>query len=152
MKNYKFKINGNNYSVDINEVEGQEIKLEVNGTPYTVTVDKEMRAQRPRTTTIINSNNAAPRVSAAAGDVQRSSAPRPGSAAGGTKVTSPLPGTILDVFVNVGDQVKVGQTVVLLEAMKMEIPVVAPKDGTIASIDCAVGDPCAAGQLLATLN
>ena len=95
MKNYKFKINGNNYSVDINEVEGQEIKLEVNGTPYTVTVDKEMRAQRPRTTTIINNNNAAPRVSAAAGDVQRSSAPRPGSAAGGTKVTSPLPGTIL---------------------------------------------------------
>ena len=140
MKNYKFKINGNNYSVDINEVEGQEIKLEVNGTPYTVTVDKEMRAQRPRTTTIINNNNAAPRVSAAAGDVQRSSAPRPGSAAGGTKVTSPLPGTILDVFVNVGDQVKVGQTVVLLEAMKMENNINCGRDGVVKAVYVQKGD------------
>ena len=150
MKNYKFKINGNNYSVDINEVEGQEIKLEVNGTPYTVTVDKEMRAQRPRTTTIINNNNAAPRVSAAAGDVQRSSAPRPGSAAGGTKVTSPLPGTILDVFVNVGDQVKVGQTVVLLEAMKMENNI--DTEGTVTAVNVRKGDSVLEGEALIVVS
>ena len=113
MKNFKFKINGTDYNVDINEVEGQEIKLDVNGTPYVVTVDKEMRAQKPRTTIV--SSSPAPRVAAAAGDVQRASAPNPNSAAGGTKVTSPLPGTILDVFVNVGDQVKAGQRVVLLD-------------------------------------
>jgi biotin carboxyl carrier protein len=152
MKNYKFKINGNNYSVDINEVEGQEIKLEVNGTPYTVTVDKEMRAQRPRTTTIINSNNAAPRVSAAAGDVQRSSAPRPGSAAGGTKVTSPLPGTILDVFVNVGDQVKVGQTVVLLEAMKMENNIESDTEGTVTAVNVRKGDSVLEGEALIVVS
>ena len=152
MKNYKFKINGNNYSVDINEVEGQEIKLEVNGTPYTVTVDKEMRAQRPRTTTIINNNNAAPRVSAAAGDVQRSSAPRPGSAAGGTKVTSPLPGTILDVFVNVGDQVKVGQTVVLLEAMKMENNIESDTEGTVTAVNARKGDSVLEGEALIVVS
>ena len=73
MKNYKFKINGNDYNVDINEVDGQEIKLDVNGTPYIVTVDKEMRAQKPRTT-IVNSNPA-PRVAVASGEVQRASAP-----------------------------------------------------------------------------
>lgn len=152
MKNYKFKINGNNYSVDINEVEGQEIKLEVNGTPYTVTVDKEMRAQRPRTTTIINNNNSAPRVSAAAGDVQRSSAPRPGSAAGGTKVTSPLPGTILDVFVNVGDQVKVGQTVVLLEAMKMENNIESDTEGTVTAVNVRKGDSVLEGEALIVVS
>ena len=117
MKNYKFKINGAEYNVDINEVEGQEIKLDVNGTPYIVTVDKEMRQQKQHTTVI--SNRPAPRVAAAQGDVQRASAPNPNTAAGGTKVTTPLPGTILEVYVNVGDQVKAGQRVVLLEAMKM---------------------------------
>ena len=118
MKNYKFKINGNNYSVDINEVEGQEIKLEVNGTPYTVTVDKEMRAQRPRTTTIINNNNAAPRVSAAAGDVQRSS----------------------------------GQTVVLLEAMKMENNIESDTEGTVTAVNVRKGDSVLEGEALIVVS
>lgn len=150
MKNYKLKINGNNYSVDINEVEGQEIKLEVNGTPYTVTIDKELQAHQHRTTVI--SDRPAPRVSAAAGDVQRASAPRPGSAAGGTKVTTPLPGTILDVFVNVGDQVKSGQTVVLLEAMKMENNIEADTDGTVTAVEVRKGDAVLEGQTLVVIG
>ena len=147
MKNYKLKINGNNYNVDINEVEGQEIKLEVNGTAYTVTVDQELRAHQTRTTTVI-SDRAAPRVSAAHGDVQRASAPKPGSAAGGTKVTTPLPGTILDVFVNVGDQVKSGQTVVLLEAMKMENNIESDKDGVVKAVRVKKGDSVQEGDIL----
>ena len=150
MKNYKLKINGNNYSVDINEVEGQEIKLEVNGTPYTVTVDQELRSHQPRTTVI--SDHLAPRVSAAHGDVQRASAPKPGAAAGGTKVTTPLPGTILDVFVNVGDQVKSGQTVVLLEAMKMENNIEADTDGTVTSINVRKGDSVLEGDTLIVIS
>ena len=78
MKNYKLKINGTEYSVDINDVEGQEIKLEVNGTPYTVTVDQELHEHKTRTTVI--NDRMPPRVSAANGDVQRASAPRPGAA------------------------------------------------------------------------
>ena len=150
MKNFKFKINGTDYNVDINEVEGQEIKLDVNGTPYIVTVDKEMRAQKPRTTIV--STNPAPRVAAAAGDVQRASAPNPNSAAGGTKVSSPLPGTILDVFVNVGDQVKAGQRVVLLEAMKMENNIEADTDGTVTSVNVRKGDSVLEGDTLIVIS
>lgn len=150
MKNFKFKINGNDYNVDINEVEGQEIKLDVNGTPYVVTVDKEMRAQKPRTTVI--SNRPDPRVAAAQGDVQRSSAPNPNSAAGGTKVTTPLPGTILDVFVNVGDQVKSGQRVVLLEAMKMENNIEADTDGTVTAVNVRKGDSVLEGDTLIVIS
>jgi biotin carboxyl carrier protein len=150
MKNFKFKINGTDYNVDINEVEGQEIKLDVNGTPYVVTVDKEMRAQKPRTTIV--SSSPAPRVAAAAGDVQRASAPNPNSAAGGTKVTSPLPGTILDVFVNVGDQVKAGQRVVLLEAMKMENNIEADTDGTVTSVNVRKGDSVLEGDTLLVIS
>ena len=150
MKNFKFKINGTDYNVDINEGEGQEIKLDVNGTPYVVTVDKEMRAQKPRTTIV--SSSPAPRVAAAAGDVQRASAPNPNSAAGGTKVTSPLPGTILDVFVNVGDQVKAGQRVVLLEAMKMENNIEADTDGTVTSVNVRKGDSVLEGDTLIVIS
>ena len=150
MKNFKFKINGTDYNVDINEVEGQEIKLDVNGTPYIVTVDKEMRAQKPRTTIV--SSNPAPRVAAAAGDVQCASAPNPNSAAGGTKVATPLPGTILDVFVNVGDQVKAGQRVVLLEAMKMENNIEADTDGTVTSVNVRKGDSVLEGDTLIVIS
>ena len=150
MKNYKLKINGTEYSVDINDVEGQEIKLEVNGTPYTVTVDQELHEHKTRTTVI--NDRMPPRVSAANGDVQRASAPRPGAAAGGTKVTTPLPGTILDVFVNVGDQVKSGQTVVLLEAMKMENNIEADTDGTDTSINVRKGDSVLEGDTLIVIS
>ncbi len=146
MKEYKFKINGADYKVNINEVEGQEIKLDVNGTSYTVTVDKEMRAQKPRTSVV--KTQAAPRVAAAAsGNVQRTSGP-----ASGSKVTTPLPGTILDVFVNVGDQVKAGQRVVLLEAMKMENNIEADTDGTVTAVEVRKGDAVLEGQTLVVIG
>lgn len=150
MKNFKFKINGIDYSVDINEVEGQEIKLDVNGTPYNVTVDKEIR--QPKHTTIVSSRPA-PRVATAQGEVQRSSAPAPAAAAtAGHKVQSPLPGTILDVFVNVGDQVKSGQTVVLLEAMKMENNIEADQDGVVKSVNVRKGDSVLEGDALIVIG
>ncbi len=146
MKNYKLKINGNEYNVSINEVEGQEIKLDVNGTPYTVTVDQEIKQQKK---TVINTaTRTAPRVSAAAaGDVQKSS-----PATAGTKVTTPLPGTILDVFVNVGDEVKAGQTVVLLEAMKMENNIEADVDGKISAVKVRKGDSVLEGDILVVIE
>ena len=84
--------------------------------------------------------------------MQRASAPKPGSAAGGTKVTTPLPGTILDVFVNVGDQVKSGQTVVLLEAMKMENNIEADTEGTVTSINVRKGDSVLEGDTLIVIS
>lgn len=148
MKEYKFQINGSEYKVKINEVEGQEIKLEVNGNPYNVTIDKEVK-QKPHTT-IVSQRPA--RVSAAAGDVQRSSEPKPNTAAGGTKVQSPLPGTILDVMVKVGDQVKEGQTVAVLEAMKMENSITSDVDGTVTSVDVKPGDAVLEGATLVVIS
>lgn len=72
--------------------------------------------------------------------------------AGSVKINAPMPGKIVDVKVKVGDAVKKGQTVLVLEAMKMENDIVAPEDGTVASINAAVGSAVEAGETIATLN
>ena len=145
MKNYKLKINGNEYNVDINEVEGQEIKLNVNGTDYVVTVDQEIKQQKKAV--VRPATPAAQVAPAAGGAVQKSNAP-----AAGNKVTTPLPGTILDVFVNVGDAVKSGQTVVLLEAMKMENNIEADCDGTVKEVKVRKGDSVLEGDVLVVIG
>ena len=143
MKNFKFKINGTEYSVDINEVEGQEITLDVNGTPYKVTVDKEMKQKKQ----VVMQTRKAPQVaSATGGDIQKASSSK------GSKVTTPLPGTILDVFVNVGDKVKAGQTVVLLEAMKMENNIEADVEGTVTEVKVRKGDSVLEGDVLVVIG
>lgn len=144
MKNYKLKINGNEYNVDINEVEGQEIKLDVNGTSYIVTVDQEIKQQRKPVARPAAASQIAP---AANGSVQKGNAP-----AAGNKVTTPLPGTILDVFVNVGDTVKEGQTVVLLEAMKMENNIEADTAGTVKEVKVRKGDSVLEGDVLVVIG
>lgn len=150
MKSYKFKINGTEYNVDVNDVEGNEIKLDVNGTPYNVVVDKEMKPQRKAPTVI--ASRKAPQVSAAAGEVQRSTpAPAAGSGAG-NKVATPLPGTILDVFVNVGDKVTAGQRVVLLEAMKMENNIESDVAGTVTEVKVRKGDSVLEGDVLVVIS
>ena len=141
MKSYKLKINGNDYNVEINEVEGQEIKLDVNGTPYVVTVDQEIKQQKKPAVS-------SPRPQAA----PTAAAPKAGAAAAGAKVTTPLPGTILDVFVNVGDTVKAGQTVVLLEAMKMENNIEADTAGTIKEVKVRKGDSVLEGDILVVIG
>ena len=145
MKNFKFKINGTEYSVDINEVEGQEITLDVNGTPYKVTVDKELKQKQ-----VVMTTRTAPRVAAAPGGEVQTSAPA--SASKGSKVTTPLPGTSLDVFVNVGDKVKAGQTVVLLEAMKMENNIEADVEGTVTEVKVRKGDSVLEGDVMVVIG
>lgn len=148
MKNFKFKINGTEYSVDINEVEGQEISLDVNGTPYKVTVDKEMKQKQ-----VLIQTRKAPQVAAAQGREVQNAAPAAAASSGaGSKVTTPLPGTILEVFVNVGDKVKAGQTVVLLEAMKMENNIEADTDGTITEVKVRKGDSVLEGDVMVVIG
>jgi len=67
-------------------------------------------------------------------------------------VSASVPGKVFKVEASVGQTVKSGDTIIILEAMKMEIPVVAPEDGTVASIDVSVGDAVESGDVLATLN
>ena len=93
---------------------------------------------------------AAPAPKAAAAPA--AAAPAAKAAPGGTSVTSPMPGSVLGVKVNVGDKVSAGQTMFVLEAMKMENEIVAPEAGTIASINVSVNQSVEAGEVLATLN
>ena len=115
--------------------------ITVNGTVYNVTVEEGTGSAAPVA--------AAPKAAPKAAPV---TAAKPAGGAGAVKVTASVPGKVFKVEANVGQDVKAGDTIVILEAMKMEIPVVAPQDGTIASIDVAVGDAVENGDALATMN
>ena len=118
--------------------------ITVNGTAYDVTVEETGASSAP----VAAAPNAAPKAAPAA----PKAAPAASGAAGSIKVEAGAAGKIFKIEKNVGDAVKKGDTVGILEAMKMEIPVVAPADGTVASVNCSVGDPVEAGALLATLK
>lgn len=122
MKNYTITVNGNVYDVTVEE----------NGsTGVAAPVSRKMAA--------------APKAAPAA-------APKAAGAAGSIKVEAPVAGKVFKIEANVGASVKRGDTILILEAMKMENPIVAPEDGTVASIDVAVGDAVESGAVLATLN
>ena len=83
---------------------------------------------------------------------QLQAAPKAAAGAGSVKVEASVPGKVLKIEASVGQSVKAGDNIIILEAMKMEIPVVAPQDGTVASIDVAVGAAVENGDVLATMN
>ena len=119
-------------------------RITVNGTSYDVSVEELAGGVAPVAAPVAAAPVAAPAPAAA---------PAAKSVgAGSIKVASPMPGKILVVKANVGDAVKKGQVILILEAMKMENEVVAPEDGTVASIDVASGATVEAGDTLATLN
>ena len=141
MKEYKYKINGNLYNVVIGDIEENIAHVEVNGTHYTVEMEKKPKAaSAPK-----------PVVRPAA---KPAAAPVAKPAAGGAKsgVKSPLPGVILDIKVNVGDEVKKGQTLIILEAMKMENSINADKDGKIAAINVSKGESVLEGTDLVIIE
>ena len=125
MKNYTITVNGNVYDVVVEEGA-------TSGAPVAAAAPK-----------------AAPKAAPAAAPA---AAPKAAGGAGSVKVTAGAAGKVFKLAASVGQAVKKGDPVVIVEAMKMEIPVVAPQDGTVASIDVAVGDSVEAGALLATLN
>ena len=134
MKEYKYKINGNLYNVVIGDIEENIAHVEVNGTHYTVEMEKKPKAA-PAPRPVV-------RPAAKPAAAPAAAAPVAKPAAGGAKsgVKSPLPGVILDIKVNVGDEVKKGQTIIILEAMKMENSINADKDGKIAAINVSKGE------------
>ena len=118
-------------------------RITVNGTAYDVAVEELGGSAAPAAPVAATPAPAAAPAPAA---------PAAGGAAGSISVSAPMPGKILAVKANVGQAVKKGDVVLILEAMKMENEVVAPEDGTIASINVAVGSAVEAGDTLATLN
>lgn len=116
--------------------------ITVNGVAYDVTVEEKGAGAAP----VAAAPVAAPVAAAPA------AAPAPAAPAGGIEVKAGAAGKVFQIAANVGQSVAAGDPVVIIEAMKMEIPVVAPEAGTVASINVAVGDAIDAGDVLATLN
>ena len=142
MKNYKFTIHGNSYDVTIKSVEDNIIDIEINGSEYQVEVDK---AIQPVKTPKLVRSKAVPATD---------STPSEGT---GTKVTtksapgqvkSPLPATVIEIFVNPGDVVKTGQKLMLLEAMKMENSLDSDRDGKVISVKVRPGQNVMEGDVL----
>lgn len=147
MKNYKFTINGNKYSVEVGDLENNAVNVEVNGTPYNVEMDMEIKQPvkvKPVVKVSANTNKAA---APAATTANVKSAPAAATASGAT-LKSPLPGTILDIFCKEGDAVKAGQRLFLLEAMKMENNIDAEKDGVIKEVRVHRSDSVMEGDVL----
>ena len=140
MKEYKFKIGGKEYNVTVNPKEGKLFDVTVNGATYEVESE--------------NAPVAAPAPQPAAAPTQAApaaAAPAAKPAGAGEKVASPLPGVIIEISVKEGQQVKAGQKVAILEAMKMENEIPAPKDGTITDIHVHKGDTLQEGDPVVTI-
>ena len=146
MKEYKYKINGNLYNVVIGDIEENIAHVEVNGTHYTVEMEKKPKAA-PAPKPVV-------RPAAKPAAAPAAAAPVAKPAAGGAKsgVKSPLPGVILDIKVNIGDEVKKGQTLIILEAMKMENSINADKDGKVAAINVSKGESVLEGTDLVIIE
>lgn len=144
MKEYRYTIDGNKYEVAINEVNDTTAKVTVNGAEYTVEWEKPVE-EKP----VVKVQPVAAKPAAAP------AAPTPAPAAApvsGNAIKTPLPGVIIDVKVAVGDTVKKGQTVVVLEAMKMENNINADRDGKVVAIQVAKGDTVADGAVLIVIE
>ena len=160
---YRYKVNGTDYAVNITSIKGNKAQVLVNGTVYDVEVEngdavaatpvvipaaapmaepKEQPAAAP---------TPQPEAKAAAPAAETPKAAPAAIPAGGTSVKAPLPGLINDIKVAVGDQVKNGQTLLILEAMKMENEITAELDGVVSAIAVNKGDSVMEGAVLLTI-
>lgn len=139
MKEYKYKINGTVYNVTVGDIENNMAQVEVNGTPYKVEMEQTVAPVVVST----------PRPSAAPRTVSGEKViAKPTTTGGAGAIKAPLPGVVLDIKVNVGDAVNAGDTVVILEAMKMENNINADKSGVVKSISVNKGDSVLEGAEL----
>lgn len=163
MGKYNFRINGHDYQVDVNSVEGGIADVTVNGTDYKVELADAVPAPAqqavrpapqtvstgaPAVTTASRATSLAPQATAQAAQTATASAPQ----GKGEVVTAPLPGVILDIKVKVGDAVKAGQTVAVLEAMKMENEIESTASGTVTAVNAGKGDSVLEGAAIITIG
>jgi biotin carboxyl carrier protein len=141
MKQFSFKISGNTYKVDIHSIDGNELSLSVNGEDYLVSLEGEQR--KTPTITI-------PKTSVSQVPAEKRTAPTGGSGSG--RIAAPLPGAVLKINVKAGDQVKSGDPVCILEAMKMQNEVMSPYSGTVKEVAVAEGQNVMEGDLLVTVE
>lgn len=143
MKEFKYKINGNEYKVTVGEIKDNVAHLEVNGAAYEVEMEEAPKPEPVKVKPVVRPA-AAPAAPAAAAPA------RP--AAGKSGVKAPLPGVILDVKVSVGAEVKKGDLLLILEAMKMENTILADRDGKVTAINVRNGDAVLEGTDLVVIE
>lgn len=165
MAKYEYKVKGVDYVVEIQDVEGNIANVTVNGIPFEVEMKQPVKSSKQKVKLTDGQNNISASSAASAGSAAgsssagSSSAASPDSAssskqatpAAGKPVVAPLPGTINEIKVKVGDKVNAGDTVVVLEAMKMQNNIDAETSGTIASINVNKGDAVMEGDTLVTI-
>lgn len=149
MKQYKYKVNGAQYDVTIDSIVGNIAKVEVNGIPFEVEMQGSSLVEEDLPTQVTD-EAAAPAVAAAPAAVE--AAPAAGAPGAGAPVKAPLPGVVAKILVSVGQAVKKGETVLVLEAMKMENNITAEADGKITGICVAAGDSVMEGTTLVTIG
>ena len=150
MRTYSYNVNGAQYDVTIESIQGQVAKVNVNGVAFDVEMlgapiaEGDLPAAAPAATSA-----AAPAATTA--PTAALATPAKGAAGAGTPVKAPLPGVVTKVLVANGQSVKKGDTVVVLEAMKMENNITAECDGTVSGVCCAAGDSVMEGTTLVTI-
>ena len=146
MKEYKFTINGRQYNVAVNGVEGKNADVTVNGVPYKVELEGgSAPAAAPAATQ-------APAPAAQAAPAPAAPATAPAASGKGKDIVTPLPGVIISIDVKEGSSVKRGQKVAVLEAMKMENDILADCDGVVTAIHVAKGDTVEEDAKIVTLG
>ena len=157
MKTYKYKVQGVDYEVEIVEVEGKIAKVNVNGIPFEIEMQKPINAAKHP---VLAATKRAATVATAEAPVAPAAAPAPAQpaaqpaapAGAGNALKAPLPGTINAINVKVGDKVNVGDIVIVLEAMKMQNNIEAENAGTVTSILVNQGDSVMEGAVMLTIG
>ncbi|MBN1639229.1 MAG: biotin/lipoyl-binding protein [Ignavibacteriales bacterium] len=144
MKKYKFKIRGNPYEVDILKVEDNVAEIEVNGTHYQVEIQSEVKTTK---TPVLKRSDV---VTTSEADKAKTSKPNEKKGVGFVK--APLPGVILEIKIKVGDEVKFGDVLMIMEAMKMENSIRSDRPGKIKDIKVNIGDSVLEGSVLVEIG
>lgn len=142
MRKYTLKMNGKDFEVQLNDLSAEEAHLEINGKEYTVAISSETEVIPDAAL-----NNLQPVASSPVATPKST----PVSADDGT-VLAPIPGSILQIYVKVGEQVESGQALFKMEAMKMENEINARLDGTVTEIKVAAGDSVDQGEVLMLIS
>lgn len=153
MKQYKYTINGAQFDVTIDSIVGSKAKVEVNGIPFEVEMQGSSLVEEALPTVTTDgaaAPAAAPAASAATAEAPAAPAAKSGPGAG-APVKAPLPGVVTKILVSEGQAVKKGETVLVLEAMKMENNITAEADGTVSGICVSAGDSVMEGTTLITI-
>lgn len=144
MKKYNFKINGNKYEVELQDSDNNRIQVDVNGTSYNVELEEKITTTKTpilvRTNAVPSTENSIPKTS------------KPSEPKGAGVIKAPIPGVILQVTIKEGDVVKIGDKILVMEAMKMENNINADKEGKVTKVKVKQGDNVLEGDILVEIG